>query len=35
MLMLLDSLAYFALAVELVLHYGYTVNKDGALQKII
>ncbi|RDL35222.1 uncharacterized protein BP5553_07153 [Venustampulla echinocandica] len=29
-----DSLAYFALAVELVLHRGYTVNKDGTLQKL-
>lgn len=29
-----DTLAYFALAVELVLHRGYTVNKDGTLQKL-
>ncbi|CAG8949101.1 hypothetical protein HYFRA_00002230 [Hymenoscyphus fraxineus] len=27
-----DNIAYFALAVELVLHRGYTVNKDGTLQ---
>jgi hypothetical protein len=24
-----DTLAYLALAVELILHNGYTVNKDG------
>lgn len=30
-----DTLAYFALAVELVLHRGYTVNKDGTLQKLV
>ena len=29
-----DTLAYFALAVDLVLHKGYTVNKDGTLQKL-
>ncbi|CAG8980646.1 hypothetical protein HYALB_00012727 [Hymenoscyphus albidus] len=30
-----DNIAYFALAVELVLHRGYTVNKDGTLQPLI
>ncbi|KAH7403779.1 hypothetical protein BKA64DRAFT_460635 [Cadophora sp. MPI-SDFR-AT-0126] len=29
-----DSLAYFALAVELAYYRSYTVNKDGTLQKI-